>query len=184
MKKTIAALLAILIASSTFAQPAPPPPGEGGDRQQRDGQGPEGRGDRQNRGDRGPRGEGPRPPGAPDRPPQPPLPPMSDRMQHVEMLRGYLELVDRFSRLASNPTNSGVAAVITATEMLKARGNDAAIEYFTKVMPDVKDASVQRAIRIQLVDLYKNSGQQDKALAELRSLMTESPGSPSGKPGQ
>jgi hypothetical protein len=40
---------------------------------------------------------------------------MSDRMKQVEMLRGYLELVDRYTQMSSNPTNAGIAAVITPT---------------------------------------------------------------------
>jgi predicted negative regulator of RcsB-dependent stress response len=96
-------------------------------------------------------------------------------MRHAEMLRGYLELVDRYSQMAQDPTKAGVAAVVTAGDILKAKGNDAAIEYFTKLLPDVKDPSIQRAIRIQLADLYKASGQADKALEQLKELMTAGP---------
>jgi hypothetical protein len=136
--------------------------------------------------------EGPPPPPGDDQRPARPAPPprpedgrrmmpgmmmrggehMPPEMMKVEMLRGYIELVDHFSRLAHDPGASGVAAVITAGEMLKARGTDAAIDYFTKVLPEVKDPTIQRAIRLQLADLYKTSGQQDKALEQLRILMT------------
>ena len=116
------------------------------------------------------------------RPGMPPPPPMSDRMKQVEMLRGYLELVDRYTQMSSNPTNAGIAAVISANDILKTRGADAAIEYFNKLLPDVKDAAVQRAIRVQLADLYKNSNQGDKALEQLRALMTSQ--APEAKPAQ
>ncbi|MBA2707385.1 MAG: hypothetical protein H0U59_06240 [Gemmatimonadaceae bacterium] len=177
MKRVIPALLSVLLVSATIAQDAPSPQrGEGGG----------GPGDRPERrdGPPGPRGEGggggPGGPGG-----RPFRPPMADRMQHVEMLRGHLELVDRYTRLSSNATSAGVAAVISAAEILKARGNDAAIEYFTKMLPDVKDLTVQRAVRLQLADFYKASNQGDKALEQLRSLMSsDAPATPAAKPAQ
>jgi predicted negative regulator of RcsB-dependent stress response len=106
-------------------------------------------------------------------------------MKQVEMLRGYLELVDRFSHLSNSSTNSGVAAVLTASDLLKVRGNDAAIEYFTKLLPEVKDPAVQRAIRLQLADLYTNAKQSDKALEQLKALMVAEPSAaPAAKPAQ
>jgi hypothetical protein len=93
----------------------------------------------------------------------------------LEAMRNYLDVFDRYSRLSRDPTAAGVAAVVTAGEILRARGADPAIAYFNKVLPDVKNESVQRAIRLQLVELYKMSGQQDKALEQLQSLMTTAP---------
>jgi hypothetical protein len=163
-------LVALFIATSTFAQQGPPPAPEGGgdNGEQRDGPpGGDRPGPRRGPGQDGPPGMG--------RPGMPPPPPMADRIRHAEMLRGYLELVDRYGQMAQNPTSAGVAAVITAGDILKAKGNDAAIDYFTKLLPDVKDPSIQRAIRIQLADMYKAAGQADKALEQLRELMTAAP---------
>ncbi|HEV8379896.1 MAG TPA: tetratricopeptide repeat protein, partial [Tepidisphaeraceae bacterium] len=94
----------------------------------------------------------------------------------LDAVRNYLDVFDRYSRLSRDPTAAGVAAVVTAGEILRARGADTAIAYFNKVMPDVKNESVQRAIRLQLIELYKMSGQQDKALEHLQNLMTSAPG--------
>jgi lipopolysaccharide biosynthesis regulator YciM len=91
------------------------------------------------------------------------------------MLRDYLDVVDRLTRLARDPASSGVAAVVTTSDLLRARGTDAAIDYFNKVLPDVKNETVQRAIRIQLVDLYKQSGQADKALEQADKLLKGAP---------
>ena len=93
----------------------------------------------------------------------------------LDAVRNYLDVFDRYSRLSRDPTAAGVAAVVTAGEILRARGADTAIAYFNKVMPDVKNESVQRAIRLQLIELYKMSGQQDKALEHLQALMTQAP---------
>ncbi len=105
---------------------------------------------------------------------------MRPEMQKMEMLRGYIELVDRFTRLSRDPGTAGIAAVISASDMLKRRGPDTAINYFTKTLPDVKNEAVQRAIRIQLADLYKAAGQEDKAIEQLEILMK---GAPAGSPG-
>ena len=97
----------------------------------------------------------------------------------VSAMQQYLNLVDQYSRMSNNAQSSGVAAVIAASDILKPRGTDAAIAWFTKVLPDVKNSAVKRAIHGQLADLYKMAGQQDKALDELQTLMTEASGSES-----
>jgi len=97
------------------------------------------------------------------------------RMARYNLMRGYLDAVDRYARLAHDPQLAGIAAVVNAADTLKPRGADAAIEFFTKILPDVKSPAVQRAIRIQLVDLYKAAGKQDQALEQLKTLITAEP---------
>ena len=65
-------------------------------------------------------------------------------MQKFEMLRGYLDVVDHFAKLAHDPTAAGVAAVLAANDLLRPRGTDVAIDYFNKTLPNVKDEAVQR----------------------------------------
>ena len=97
------------------------------------------------------------------------------RMARFNLMRGYLDAVDRYARLAHDPAMSGIAAVVTASDLLKPRGADVAIDYFTKLLPEVKNESVARCIRAQLADLYKQSGQQDKALDQLHTLIVDTP---------
>jgi predicted negative regulator of RcsB-dependent stress response len=97
----------------------------------------------------------------------------------VEAMRTYIDLVMTYSRMSRDPSTAGVAAVIAATDILKPRGAQAAIDYFNGALKDVKNATVQRAIHGQLAELYKQSGQADKALDELKTLMT---GAPAGEP--
>jgi hypothetical protein len=104
----------------------------------------------------------------------------SGPMGQVELLRGYLEMVDRFSHLARDPASAGIAAVISANDMLKARGQDAVVNYFTKILPNVKNEAVQRAIRIQLIQAYQTAGQQDKAMEQMESLMINAPSGAAG----
>jgi hypothetical protein len=101
--------------------------------------------------------------------------PMRPEMAKYEMLRSYIDVVDRFSKLSHDSTAAGVAAVVSASDILRQRGPEAAIEYFNKTLPDVKSEAVGRAIRIQLVDLYKQSGQQDKAMEQLDALIKGAP---------
>jgi thioredoxin-like negative regulator of GroEL len=97
---------------------------------------------------------------------------MDPRFRQLEMLRGYLDAVGGYARLAHDPSTTGIAAVVAAADILRPRGTDAAIDYFNKLLPDTKNPAVQRAIRMHLVDFYKAAGQQDKALEQIRILVT------------
>jgi hypothetical protein len=188
MKSLFTIVLGLLLSGAVaYAQPSPPPGGgDGGPDQQG---GPPGRQDRPQRG--GPGGGGPGG-GGPGMMPSMGGPgrggpdggrggpdggpggggPMGGPMRQFEMMRSYLDVVDQYTKISTDPTSAGIAAVIAAADVLKPRGPEAAIEYFTKILPEVKDQSISRAIRAQLADLYKQSGQQDKALDQLHSLIT------------
>jgi len=170
MKTSIVIMVTAMVSAPAFAQPdggrrgpggGPPPPMEQGG----PGGGPEGR-------DGGPRGRGGdhRPPlddgaghgGMGMEPPE---------MKFVRLFRGYLDLVQQMTDLASDPSASGVSAVMSAGDILKARSNNDAIAFLADILPSVKDPTVRRAIRLQLVDLYKESNQHDKALEQLKTLI-------------
>jgi hypothetical protein len=150
----------------------------GGDRQgpprHEDGRGDRG-GDRQGppprRMEGGMHGRPDGPPGAPGRP-DAPRPPIGEAgSPQVRAMMGYLQLVDQYRQLTEDPTAAGVAAVVTAGDVLRPRGAQAAIEYFEKQLPQVKSVSVGNAIRLQLADFYRASGNADKALEHLSALM-------------
>lgn len=92
-------------------------------------------------------------------------------MGFVRLFRGYLDLVQQMTELAKDPSASGVSAVLTASDILKARSNNDAIAFFADILPQVKDETIKRAIQLQLVDLYKKSNQHDKALEQLKTLI-------------
>lgn len=93
----------------------------------------------------------------------------------AEIMRAYLELVDRYARMSRDATTSGIAAVLSANDLLRPKGAAAGIEYFEKLLPTVKNEAVARAIRLTLIDLYKQSDQRDKALEMLGKMIAETP---------
>jgi hypothetical protein len=96
-------------------------------------------------------------------------------------VQGWWSTVDEYSRMTNDPTAMAVASVLQATELLKPRGANAQIEYFETLLPQVKNETVGRAIRLQLIDAYKLANNQDKALDELQTLITSAPKSPEAK---
>jgi len=101
-----------------------------------------------------------------------------EAIQFIEAMRGYLEVIDRFSAIAQDPASSGVAAVLSAGEIFRNRSHEEAINFYIKLLPETKNEAVQRAIRIQLAELYKNTNQPEKALEQLRTLITSAPAEP------
>lgn len=197
MKSIYAFLVAATLSSFALAQPAPPPPDGGKDKP--DGpppaereRGPRGGGPGGGpRDGRGPRDDGPGERGGPGGPGGPGMGMggpggegrsmmgggSDPRMAKFEVMRYYFDVVDRYARLAHDPQLAGISAVVAAGDILRPRGADVAIAYYEKVLPEAKIPAVQRAIRLQLVDLYKVAGKQDQALEQLRLMMTAEQGS-------
>ena len=94
--------------------------------------------------------------------------------QWSDLTEKYLFVVDHFARLSDNPTASAIAAALQVEEVLKDRPQDA-IDYFNRTLPDVKNDSVRRVIRLQLAELYRKTNQSDKALEQIRELMVLAP---------
>lgn len=159
-------MLAAILAVPCLGQEGPRPPRDGGG----DEPGPGMRGGGGMMGGRGMNQPGG--PGGPDggRPMM-----RGPEAQKFEMLRQYIDVVDRFAKMTHDASAAGVAAVVSASDILRQRGPESAIEYFNKILPEVPNKAVQRAIRIQLVDLYKQSGQADKALEQLDILIKGAP---------
>jgi predicted negative regulator of RcsB-dependent stress response len=94
------------------------------------------------------------------------------RPPSMDTQRGYMGLVAGYIELSRDSSGAGIASVLTAADVLKPRGNAAAIEYFNNLLPNVKDPAIDRAIRLQLVDLYRATNQSDEALKHLEKLIT------------
>ena len=102
-------------------------------------------------------------------------PPAVTWNQWVGLFKEYMELIGQFARVAEDPTNAGVAAVIYTDDILQTRPPHEAVEYYQKLLPEVKDPAVRRAIHLRLAEHYRMSNQPDEALAELRQLIIAAP---------
>ena len=186
MKSVTPFIFSVVLAGAAFAQQASAPPGGGGGErggpppERRDGPGPDGPGGG------GPRDRGDGPPTMEQRLRERrssaleggggPMGSNDPRIQKLEMLRGYIDAVGGYARLAHDPSTAGIAAVVTAADLLRPRGLDVTIKYFNDLLPETKMPAVQRAIRMHLIDFYKAAGQQDKALEQVRILITAEAG--------
>ncbi|MGA2585166.1 MAG: hypothetical protein ABSG31_17990 [Tepidisphaeraceae bacterium] len=104
-------------------------------------------------------------------------PPPSDAPPTADGTAAYVWYIEHYTYIAKDPEAMGVAAVGKAAEMLKADGQtpEQQVEFFTKVLYMTKSHAVERTVRMQLVELYKQTGQDDKAMEQLQELMTEQP---------
>jgi hypothetical protein len=75
--------------------------------------------------------------------------------------------------IANTAETSGVQAVVQARELLKNQNPQVSLDFFNKALFDVKNRAVQRQIRMELFDLYKQQGQSDKAMDQLQQLMMD-----------
>lgn len=100
----------------------------------------------------------------------------------TQFFRGYLDAVERYAQLSSNPRNAGVAAVVTAADMLRDQPPQATIDFFAPLLEagQFPDYTVETAVRLQLAEAYRAADQTDKALETLRTLIVASSGSGGG----
>lgn len=176
-------LLAAVIGTGTLAlaqtMPPAPPSDRGGEPRERDGGGPPPppEGMEPGRGPGGRGGDRPEQSGGSledrmrdrrERGMQGPPPPLRNP---VDAMRQYLDLVDKYTEMAKDPSASGVSAVVTLAELAKQQGPSVAIEKLNALLPEAKDEAVKRAIRLNLIDLYKAAGQVDKAIEQAEILI-------------
>lgn len=180
-------LLAAVLGTGTLAlaqtMPPAPPSDRGGEPRERDGGGPPPPPDGIEPG-RGPGGPGGRGMDRPEQGGGSPEDRMRDRRREggmqgpppalrnpVDAMRQYLDLVDKYTEMAKDPSASGVSAVVTLAELAKQQGPSVAIEKLNALLPEAKDEAVKRAIRLNLIDLYKAAGQVDKAIEQAEILI-------------
>jgi hypothetical protein len=106
---------------------------------------------------------------ADDTPPPTPAP-----VADAQIIRNEsLWWIEHTAAVAGSPEASGVQAVVAARELLKSREPQVQLDFFNKALYDVKNRAVQRQIRVELYELYKESGQTDRALDQLQQLMMD-----------
>jgi hypothetical protein len=101
-------------------------------------------------------------------------PPPNGGDANAQSLAAYLWNVEHAAEIAKDPELAGVQAVIQAHELMKStKEPQVEIDWLTKTMYDTHNAAVRREIHLVLSNLYKQTGQSDKALDQLQDLMTE-----------
>jgi predicted negative regulator of RcsB-dependent stress response len=91
----------------------------------------------------------------------------------IGLVHTYIELVEGMSRIASDPSQSAIAALLSARDILEQQSPQAAIEYFNKLLTEMKDPAVQRVVRMQLAELYRKAHQPERAMEHLRALILQ-----------
>jgi hypothetical protein len=103
-------------------------------------------------------------------------PPMNAEVpKNFQATSDYIWYIAHYSEVAKDPEAMGVAAVGQAHDMLKSQGANAEIDFFMKMIYQTKSHAVERAIRVQLAQIYKDNGRPEKAMEQLQTLMTEAP---------
>lgn len=99
--------------------------------------------------------------------------------------RGYLDTVQQYAKLSSDPDAAAVAAVITAADLLRDQEPQAAIEYFEPMLAELRKqhnamyvdpqrvppSGVESAVRLQLAEAYNAAGRKPEALNVLRDII-------------
>lgn len=85
----------------------------------------------------------------------------------------YASFVEHNAEIAKDAEATGVEGVIYAAALLRDKEPQVQIDFFTKALHDSKLRPVQREIRFALFQIYRQQGQNDKALDQLRQLMMD-----------
>jgi hypothetical protein len=97
-----------------------------------------------------------------------------DEIPGLRAIDGYLQLSHDFTALNKDPAGVSVAAVFAAKDVLKANPEQA-IRFFQQILPEVKNEVVGRAIKVELIDLYNEEHDSEKALSQIQDLITDAP---------
>jgi hypothetical protein len=114
----------------------------------------------------------------------------ADEARHEDVLQtaffsGYLDTVQQYAKLSSDPDAAAVAAVITAADLLRDQEPRAAINYFEPMLTELRKqhnaayanperhapSAVESAVRLQLAEAYNAAGERAKALDVLREII-------------
>ncbi|MEM1107361.1 MAG: hypothetical protein AAGH99_01580 [Planctomycetota bacterium] len=93
-------------------------------------------------------------------------------MVELELYNELLELVLTYREIASDPGTAGVAAVMAVEEHVEDASESAAL--FEEMLPQVKNPTVERAIRLKLVEVYGEMDQPEKSIEQLKWLIKNS----------
>ncbi|WP_428389789.1 hypothetical protein [Mucisphaera sp.] len=90
--------------------------------------------------------------------------------EEIELFSRLLGLVHEVADIAEDEGVAGVAAVMGVEDYIEEPRER--IAFFERVMPETDHPTIRRAIRLELSELYGETGQREKGLAMLEALIT------------
>ena len=92
----------------------------------------------------------------------------------LDLMGKYIEGTGKIYAIADNETRAASFAVMEIKTVYEDSGNpQGAIKELEALLQSTKDKTVRNVIRFQLLDLYKNHGKKDEAIANLISILNE-----------
>lgn len=100
---------------------------------------------------------------------------METTQQFLAMMEHYLDLSDKWVEMLSSEERAIFLAIEGITEIYEERGEKAAaIGHLRQLLERHKgNQTVRNAVHFKLRDIYRETGQSDKALAELDRIVAE-----------
>jgi predicted negative regulator of RcsB-dependent stress response len=97
-----------------------------------------------------------------------------DPSKILNTVQAYLSMLDRMEKIASDPRSALMLAQNSIKEVYERKGQKAeAVGELRKLLDGLEDVGVRTAIRFAIADIYKETGQNDRALEELRMIVSE-----------
>lgn len=88
---------------------------------------------------------------------------------HLELYGQLVGLIQDMHEVADNSSASGVLAVMSVDDHVQ--GQDR-IKFLNDMLRETDDPTIRRAIRIKLIESYKDMGDNDEALEQIEALIT------------
>ncbi|MEO0965145.1 MAG: hypothetical protein AAFY08_08490 [Planctomycetota bacterium] len=87
----------------------------------------------------------------------------------LEAVTRVMDIVEQMTEVAKDPDASAIAAIISVSDHHDEREQ---VEFLEGVLQETSSETVRRAIRMQLIEVYKHSDRMDKAAEQARMLIT------------
>jgi len=98
----------------------------------------------------------------------------SEQAQFIDLMNKYMALSEQVVESASRPESTIFMAVEGIFEVYEQRKDaPGAIEHLERILADTNNQTVRNIVRLKLRDIYKETGQMDKALGQLDLVIKE-----------
>ena len=98
----------------------------------------------------------------------------NEQAQSINLMNQYLSLSEQVVDIASRPESTIFMAVEGIFEVYEQRKDaPGAIEHLERILADSNNQTVRNIVRLKLRDIYKETGQIDKALDQLDLVIKE-----------